>query len=128
MTTSAHRSGPTLNARAVDVYVDEETLQVLLEDGRRVFAPLVWFPRLAAATPGQWKNWRLIGRGVGIHWPDLDEDVSVENLLGTEGELLTDRRAVIDSSSEGDAVRITEDTGPTENPLFRRVPTRRGSE
>ena len=51
--------------------------------------PLAWFPRLAAASPEQRDHWKLIGRGVGIHWPDVDEDISVENLLASDGELLT---------------------------------------
>ena len=48
----------------------------------------VWFPRLEAATDEHRNNWRLIGRGVGIHWPDLDEDISVANLLASDGELI----------------------------------------
>jgi hypothetical protein len=52
-----------------------------LVDGRRVSAPLEWFPRLLNATPAQRANWNLIGRGVGIHWEDVDEDVSVKSLL-----------------------------------------------
>ena len=52
-------------------------------DGRRVSAPLAWFPRLLRATPKQRANWRLIGRGIGIHWDDVDEDVSVRSLLAS---------------------------------------------
>jgi hypothetical protein len=52
-----------------------------LDDGRRLFVPLVWFPRLARATPEQRKHWRLIGGGEGFHWPDVDEDLSVRGLL-----------------------------------------------
>jgi hypothetical protein len=47
------------------------------------YAPLAWFPRLAAASPKQKSNWRLIGGGIGVHWPDLDEDISVESLLAS---------------------------------------------
>ncbi len=84
MSTSAHRptTGPELSARAVDVDVSDDYLRVQLEDGRFLSVPLTWFPRLVQATSEQRNNWRLIGRGVGIHWPDLDEDISVENLLG----------------------------------------------
>ncbi len=66
---------------AVEVSCDEDALHVVLADGREISTPLTWFPRLAAATPTQRGNWRLIGRGVGIHWPDVDEDISVESLL-----------------------------------------------
>ena len=68
-------------ADAVDVSFTEDELVVTLVDGRRVSAPLAWFPRLLGATPDQRKNWRLIGRGVGIHWDDIDEDISVRSLL-----------------------------------------------
>jgi Protein of unknown function (DUF2442) len=91
MTTSAHRPGPQLSARAVDARVTDDELQVWLEDGRRVAVPLAWFPHLERATPEQRSSWRLIGRGVGINWPDLDEDISVENLLGGDRDLLTYR-------------------------------------
>ncbi|MFY7921002.1 MAG: DUF2442 domain-containing protein, partial [Gemmatimonas sp.] len=52
-----------------------------LADGRSIAVPLAWYPRLAHGTPAERSNWRLIGRGEGVHWPDLDEDISVENLL-----------------------------------------------
>ena len=63
------------------VTASEEALIVDLTDGRTITVPLAWFPRLAHGTPAERANWRLIGSGVGIHWPDLDEDVSVESLL-----------------------------------------------
>ena len=66
---------------AVSVHCDGEMLHVQLSDGREVSVPLEWFPRLRDATPTQRANWRLIGRGVGIHWEDIDEDLSVEGLL-----------------------------------------------
>jgi hypothetical protein len=66
---------------AVDVSFSPDALHVVLADGREVSAPLEWFPRLRAATSGQKKNWRLIGKGIGIHWEDVDEDISVESLL-----------------------------------------------
>lgn len=66
---------------ATRVVVDEASLTVELVDGRTVSVPLLWFPRLVEATPAERGNWRLIGRGEGIHWPDLDEDISVAGLL-----------------------------------------------
>jgi hypothetical protein len=66
---------------AVDVQVTEDEITVSLADGRRVSAPLVWFPRLLGASAPARSNWRLIGDGEGIHWPDADEDISVEALL-----------------------------------------------
>ena len=59
----------------------DEALAVDLADGRTITVPLAWFPRLAHGTAAERANWRLIGGGVGIHWPDLDEDISVESLL-----------------------------------------------
>ena len=68
-------------ALAQRVATNEEALTVDLADGRTITVPLAWFPRLAYGTPEERANWRLIGGGVGIHWPDLDEDISVESLL-----------------------------------------------
>jgi hypothetical protein len=68
-------------ARAQKVAVTTDTLAVDLDDGRSILVPLEWFPRLVHATKRERSHWRLIGRGQGIHWPDLDEDISVENLL-----------------------------------------------
>jgi hypothetical protein len=67
--------------RAENVKVTEDTLTVDLSDGRTISVPLGWFPRLVNATPEEKNNWRLIGRGYGIHWGDIDEDISVEGLL-----------------------------------------------
>jgi hypothetical protein len=72
---------PTVASLAITVRFDEEMLHVRLTDGREVSAPLEWFPRLREATTAQRNNWRLIGRGIGIHWEDLDEDISVAGLL-----------------------------------------------
>ena len=66
---------------AENVRVTSESLSVELSDGRNVTAPLAWFPRLQHGTAKERNNWRLIGRGEGIHWPDLDEDISVEGLV-----------------------------------------------
>ena len=68
-------------AQAVQVVVTDDTLTVDLVDGRSVFVPLAWYPRLAHGTAADKSNWRLIGRGEGIHWADLDEDISIESLL-----------------------------------------------
>jgi hypothetical protein len=67
--------------RAQNVILSAENLTVELNDGRAVSAPLAWFPRLLHGTPEERNNWRLIGNAEGIHWSDLDEDISVENLL-----------------------------------------------
>lgn len=66
---------------AVDVTVDERTLRVSLDDGRELAVPVAWFPRLRDASPADRANWRLIGMGEGIHWPNIDEDISVLGLL-----------------------------------------------
>ena len=64
-----------------NVTVTEDTLMVELSDGRKLSVPLAWFPRLLHASPQERNNWRLICKGHGIHWDDLDEDISVEGLL-----------------------------------------------
>lgn len=69
---------------AVEVVCGKDNLRVVLADGREISVPLLWFPRLQKATLEQKQNWRLIGGGVGIHWPDVDEDISVETLLRVE--------------------------------------------
>ena len=66
---------------AKTVKVSADALLVELRDGRRVSVPLTWYPRLAEATPRERRNWELIGPGIGVHWPDIDEDISVEALL-----------------------------------------------
>jgi hypothetical protein len=77
MSTLAIRLDPT----AVDVHADNVLLRLTLADGRELAAPLEWFPRLRDASQEQRSHWRLIGRGQGIHWPDVDEDISVASLL-----------------------------------------------
>ena len=66
---------------AVSADFSEDALQVRLSDGRTVSAPLEWFPRLRDASPEQRRNWRLIGRGIGLHWEEIDEDIAVSTLL-----------------------------------------------
>lgn len=68
-------------AMASDVWFDSDMIHVRLLDGREISAPLEWFPRLRDASDEQRKHWRLIGRGIGIHWEDVDEDISVASLL-----------------------------------------------
>jgi hypothetical protein len=67
---------------AVDVEVSGTRLRVTLADGREVAAPIEWFPRLRDATAEQRRHWQPIGHGQGIHWPEIDEDISVRALLG----------------------------------------------
>jgi len=81
MSTSAATDAPV----ATEVKVTRDTLVFGLRDGRVVSVPLTWYPRLAAATPGERRRWELVGPGIGIHWPTIDEDVSVEALLAGQG-------------------------------------------
>lgn len=67
--------------RVAGVEFTTDALSVLLKDGRTISVPLVWFSKLLKATPAQLKNWQISGGGYGIHWPDLDEDLSTEGLL-----------------------------------------------
>lgn len=66
---------------AVNVTVTDDTLSVDLSDGRTISVPIVWYPRLAHATATERDNWRLIAKGIGIHWEEIDEDISIEGLL-----------------------------------------------
>ncbi|MFQ5454737.1 MAG: DUF2442 domain-containing protein [Nitrospirota bacterium] len=66
---------------AENVTITEDTLSVDLSDGRSISVPIAWYPRLLHSTPRARSNWRLIGKGHGIHWEDIDEDISIENLL-----------------------------------------------
>lgn len=74
-------SGPKAGERVLDVRVTEDTISVDLYDGRTITAPLAWFPRLLHATPEQRAHWQVAGAGYGIHWPDIDEDLSAQGLL-----------------------------------------------
>jgi len=67
--------------RVASVDIGEDTLSVGLMDGRMISVPLAWYPRLLNATPAQRANWQLAGGGYGIHWPEIDEDLSTEGLL-----------------------------------------------
>ena len=79
MSSSAQAKGADIRVR--DVSVSEDELTVALMDGRTIIVPLAWYPRLAAGTPEQRGHWELAGAGYGIHWPELDEDLSTEGLL-----------------------------------------------
>lgn len=74
-------SSLTVEARALSIQVTGDSLSVDLSDGRTISVPLAWYPRLLNGTDEERQNWRFIGDREGIHWPDLDEDISVENLL-----------------------------------------------
>ncbi len=69
------------DVQAMDLTVNDREIAVDLVDGRTIIVPLGWYPRLRHGTSKERKTWRLIGNGEGIHWPDLDEDISVKNLL-----------------------------------------------
>lgn len=77
MTTSAPKPGE----RVADVRFDDDTMSVDLADGRTITVPLAWYPRLLDATPAQRAKWQLCGGGYGIHWPEIDEDLSTRGLL-----------------------------------------------
>ena len=72
----------TMDPRVTTVDFADESLILTLEDGRKLSVPLAWFPRLRDATRDERDDWRLIGKGEGIHWPRIDEDISVRGLLG----------------------------------------------
>jgi hypothetical protein len=77
MTTSEPRAGE----RIIAVDINDDVLIVSIADGRTVSVPLAWFPHLLHATPAQRNQWQIAGAGYGIHWPDLDEDLSVQGIL-----------------------------------------------
>lgn len=74
-------SAKVTDERVLDVRFDDHRLIVDLMDGRTIAVPLSWYPRLASATPEQREHWEKCGGGYGIHWPDVDEDLSTEGLL-----------------------------------------------
>ncbi|MGH9515757.1 MAG: DUF2442 domain-containing protein [Terriglobales bacterium] len=71
----------TADERVLDVQFTDDTLSVSLGDGQTISVPLVWYPRLLNSTSAQRKNWKIVGGGYGIHWPEIDEDLSTEGLL-----------------------------------------------
>lgn len=70
-----------LDSHAVDVRFQNDALHFILADGREISAPIEWFPRLRDATAEQRRKWRLIGNGIGVHWPEIDEDIAVSTLM-----------------------------------------------
>ena len=84
---------------AENLTVTEDTLSVDLSDGRTISVPLAWYPRLTYASQSEQNNWRLIGKGYGIHWEDIDEDISIEGLLAGKpsGEGQTSFKKWLDS-------------------------------
>ena len=90
-------------AQAQGVSLTEDTLVVELVDGRTITVPVTWYPRLAHGTPAERANWRLIGEGEGLHWPELDEDISVEGLLAgrRSGETQASLRRWFESRKAG---------------------------
>lgn len=74
-------SAPSSDERVLDVQFTDDAFSVSLRDGRVITVPLVWYPRLLDATAAQRNNWKIAGSGYGIHWPDVDEDLSTQGLL-----------------------------------------------
>lgn len=102
MTTSRSLSEVS-EARTQRISVTEDALVVELVDGRTISVPLTWYPRLAHGSQAEREHWRLIGEGEGIHWPDLDEDISVEGLLAgrRSGETHASLRRWLESRKAG---------------------------
>jgi hypothetical protein len=94
--------------RATDARIDEDCLTVDLSDGRSLSVPLAWFPRLLAGNRRERTRWRLIGNGEGLHWPDLDEDVSLEALLAGRGSMESQRSIAAWLESRRKSRRTTE--------------------
>lgn len=114
MSISTSESRSTL---ALSVEVDDDSLAVELSDGRSISVPLAWYPRLLHATAGERGRWRLIGGGEGIHWPDLDEDISVRNLLEgrPSGESQQSFRAWLERRAGGPVSRLVQQSLLPEN-------------
>ena len=91
------KPGPTISAdagaRVRDVALTRDVLSLALADGRTISAPIAWFPRLLKGTRQQRTNWRIVGDGIGVHWPDLDEDISPLGLLRGEIPNIVERAA-----------------------------------
>ena len=95
---------------AMTIAVTEDTFTAELSDGRTISVPLAWYPRLVHATPEERSNWELIGGGQGIHWPDLDEDISVEGLLAgrKSGESHRSFQQWLEAKREGRGLTLYE--------------------
>ncbi|MHB1044268.1 MAG: DUF2442 domain-containing protein [Eubacteriales bacterium] len=82
-------SNKPVHVVALEVWFDNDKLYARLSDGREIGVPLEWFPRLKKAETHKRANWRFIGGGIGVHWPDLDEDIAVQSLIQPEAYLLS---------------------------------------
>ncbi len=91
---------------AVEASCTDHALTVILDDGRTVSVPLVWFPRLLTASPKQRKEWELIGGGIGLHWEAIDEDISVASLLQPEKFMRMANVATQPPRFSGQALRV----------------------
>ena len=91
---------------AVEASCTDHELTVILDDGRTVSVPLVWFPRLLTASPKQRKDWELIGGGIGLHWEAIDEDISVASLLQPEKFMRMPNVAMQPPRFSGQALRV----------------------
>jgi hypothetical protein len=89
---------------AIDVSFKKKSLHFVLADGREISAPLEWFPRLRDASDTDRKHWRLIGGGIGVHWPNIDEDIAVATLMRGDGVVIAKRYKTPKSSSGSRAV------------------------
>jgi len=112
---------------AESVRVTDDTLSVELSDGRTISVPIAWFPRLAHSTPRESSRWRLIGRGRGIHWPLIDEDVSIEGLLAgrPSGESLESFKSWLAARSARAAKRAKKPAGGSVRIARRSAETRK---
>ena len=102
--------------KAMTIAATEDTLTVELSDGRTISVPLAWYPRLVHAVPQERGNWELIGGGQGIHWPDLDEDISIEDLLAgrKSGESRRSLQQWLEAKKEGRGLTLCELTAYNE--------------
>ncbi len=102
MNTSS-TANKVIDVRAQGVAFTDDTVVVELVDGRTIGVPLAWYPRLAHGTPAERAHWRFIGDGEGIHWPNLDEDISIEGLLAgrPSGETQASLRRWLESRNAG---------------------------
>ena len=96
--------------KAEDVSVTDDTLKAELSDGRTISVPLAWYPRLVHATQEERDNWQFVGEGQGIHWPDLDEDLSVEGLIAgrPSGESQKSFKRWLDAKQTGRSVLLSD--------------------
>lgn len=117
--------GESAGERIQDVRCTRVSLIVDLVDGRTLSVPIVWYPRLLNATAAQRNNWRLIAGGFGIHWPDVDEDLSIEGLLrgapAPRPKGPPKRRSQTSRKVSASRSRIRQPVGPTKRKSIRRA-------